>query len=199
MPSITDLQRLIRTHERRLQKLKEQQALYGPQVNPATLIDIEDTEAQLAQLSRELAAAQASTQPSCQADPPPGSILIVEDEQIWQEILQEGLTEAGYQVELATSFSEAKTKLNQTRFSLVTLDARLHAGSNRHDGMLLLDYIHNRFGALLMSAQPWKVLVRRPSAVAVHDYRYVTWNPLLVDTKPIRGSLTFFFKALVQG
>ena len=146
MPSITELQRLIHTHERRLQKLREQQAFYGPQVNPATLIDIEDTEAELARLSAELAAAKASSPPPAQVGSPAGSILVVEDEKIWQEILQEGLTEAGYQVELATSFSEAKTRLNQTRFDLVTIDARLHDGSNRHDGMLLLDYIHNHFG-----------------------------------------------------
>lgn len=54
MPSKTDLQNLIMTHHRRLQKLKEQQALSGRSTEPEILIEIEDIEKALAELQGEL-------------------------------------------------------------------------------------------------------------------------------------------------
>ncbi len=50
----TDLQQLIINHTRRLQKLKEQQALKGHDAEPALLIEVEDVEAQLERLQTEL-------------------------------------------------------------------------------------------------------------------------------------------------
>jgi hypothetical protein len=55
MPRKTDLQQLIINYTRRLQKLKEQQALKGQNTEPDLLIEIEDIETQLAQLQAELA------------------------------------------------------------------------------------------------------------------------------------------------
>lgn len=51
-----DLQHLITEHQRRLQKLKEQQAQWGFQVPPHILIEIEDCEADIEKLKDELAA-----------------------------------------------------------------------------------------------------------------------------------------------
>jgi hypothetical protein len=50
-----DLQKLIQTHQRRLQKLKEQQAVQGINVEPHIVIEIEDIEAELDKLQVELA------------------------------------------------------------------------------------------------------------------------------------------------
>lgn len=50
------LSRLIRLKNRRLQKLKEQQALYGLSTEPHILIEIEDLEAELEMLQSEFAA-----------------------------------------------------------------------------------------------------------------------------------------------
>ncbi len=49
-----DIRNLIRNHNRRLQKLKEQQALHGLDTPPKILLEIEDIEAELEQLQREL-------------------------------------------------------------------------------------------------------------------------------------------------
>lgn len=50
----TDLQNLISLRQRHLQKLKEQQAVYGLASPPHILIEIEDAEAELVQLNSEL-------------------------------------------------------------------------------------------------------------------------------------------------
>jgi hypothetical protein len=49
-----DLRELIRIHRRRLQVLREQQALRGLNTPPETIIEIEDTEAKIAELQAEL-------------------------------------------------------------------------------------------------------------------------------------------------
>jgi hypothetical protein len=51
---INDLKQLIYIHRRALQKLKEQQALFGSHTPPHILIEIEDKEAQIDQLQMEL-------------------------------------------------------------------------------------------------------------------------------------------------
>ncbi|MFC1976336.1 hypothetical protein ACFLXQ_08045 [Chloroflexota bacterium] len=50
-----DLRKLIRNNQRRLQKLKEQQALEGLSTEPRLLIEIEDIETEIAKLQAELA------------------------------------------------------------------------------------------------------------------------------------------------
>lgn len=54
MSRLNDLQRLIHNHNLRLQKLKEQQALYGISADPHLLVEIEDIETQIEQLQIEL-------------------------------------------------------------------------------------------------------------------------------------------------
>jgi hypothetical protein len=60
----TDIQNLVINHTRRLQKLKEQQALKGHAADPHLLIEIEDVEVQLAQLQAELASLANEAEPA---------------------------------------------------------------------------------------------------------------------------------------
>jgi formylglycine-generating enzyme required for sulfatase activity len=62
-----DIQALIATHKRRLQKLKEQQALRGVDTPPHVLIEIEDIEAELERLQTELDAGPPSRLPQTPA------------------------------------------------------------------------------------------------------------------------------------
>lgn len=54
MLSRTNLQRLISYHHRRLQKLKEKQAAYGVNIDPGVLIEIEDIEEKIIELTENL-------------------------------------------------------------------------------------------------------------------------------------------------
>ncbi len=56
MPNHDDLKKLIKSHKRRLQKLKEQEAIKGLSVDPAILIEIEDIKAKIKDLQEETAA-----------------------------------------------------------------------------------------------------------------------------------------------
>ncbi len=74
MPTQSDLQKLISRKQRRLQKLKEQEAIYGINTPPEVLIQIEDLEEELKQLQAQLAAAPAneSSAPQKPDTPPSG-------------------------------------------------------------------------------------------------------------------------------
>lgn len=54
MSTPEDIQRLIRISQRRLQRLREQAALFGISTPPHIAIEIEDTEAEIARLREEL-------------------------------------------------------------------------------------------------------------------------------------------------
>jgi hypothetical protein len=54
MSRTNNLKRLITIKSRRLQKLKEQEALFGKTVDPQILIEIEDTEFEITILEKEL-------------------------------------------------------------------------------------------------------------------------------------------------
>lgn len=56
MSRIDDLQKLLDLYHRRLQKLKEQEALYGLSVEPSILLEIEDTEIKIEKVEDELQA-----------------------------------------------------------------------------------------------------------------------------------------------
>ncbi|MBE7469846.1 MAG: hypothetical protein DPW09_20590 [Anaerolineae bacterium] len=62
MASKEHIQKLIFTHNRRLQYLKEQQAAFGLETSPAVLIEIENIETELDQLSVDLSAFAAPWQ-----------------------------------------------------------------------------------------------------------------------------------------
>jgi len=54
MPKLDEIEKLITNYNRRLQKLKEQKALYGISVDPKIPLEIEDIEAEIAELQAEL-------------------------------------------------------------------------------------------------------------------------------------------------
>ncbi len=61
MPRQDDLKKLIDHHKRRLQKLKEQQAIKGISTEPEILIEIEDIEAEIEKLQVELRETQSGS------------------------------------------------------------------------------------------------------------------------------------------
>jgi formylglycine-generating enzyme required for sulfatase activity len=67
MPSKEDIQKLIAEHQRRLQKLKEQQAHFGYITPAQTLLEIEDIEAELTRLQAALA--DAPSRAEVEAEP----------------------------------------------------------------------------------------------------------------------------------
>jgi len=73
-------------------------------------------------------------------------VLVVEDNPMWQEILQESLTDIGCLVEVAGTFGEARQKLQGHRFNLVTIDAHLGRELETQEGILLLNYVRNHVG-----------------------------------------------------
>ncbi len=68
--------------------------------------------------------------------------LIVEDLDFWQDTLHEILTDAGCQVWVASSYTEAMNALSQNEFHLAMIDPVLD-DTNRHnrDGLRVLRYI----------------------------------------------------------
>jgi len=50
------------------------------------------------------------------------SVLIVEDDESYGELLEFGLTESGYQIKLVTSAKEGLTLLSQFKFNLIICD-----------------------------------------------------------------------------
>ncbi len=54
-------------------------------------------------------------------------ILIIEDETAIQSILSELLTDAGYNIEVASDGLEGITKFREKPFSLILLDIIIHA------------------------------------------------------------------------
>jgi hypothetical protein len=69
MPTKDDLKKLIFNHNRRLQKLKEQQALEGPGVDPKILIQIEDIEAEIKNLQAALEELNETGEESVESPP----------------------------------------------------------------------------------------------------------------------------------
>ncbi len=71
-----DIKRLIVANNRRLQKLKEQQAMHGIDTPPATLLEIENIQAELAELEAELNRLEATLppeiEPTADEAPAPG-------------------------------------------------------------------------------------------------------------------------------
>jgi hypothetical protein len=69
MSSKNHLKNLIVNYNRRLEKLREQQALYGMSVDPKILIEIEDIEAQIESLQAELKRGESQPEPTLQIGP----------------------------------------------------------------------------------------------------------------------------------
>ena len=63
MSEISNLRRLIKIHQRRLQKLKEQKAFSGPATDPAVLMEIEDLETEIPRFKRKQTALEQKAFP----------------------------------------------------------------------------------------------------------------------------------------
>ena len=63
MSEISDLRRLIKIHQRRWQKLKEQKAFSGPATDPAVLMEIEDLAVEISRLKRKLTVLEQTSFP----------------------------------------------------------------------------------------------------------------------------------------
>ncbi len=81
------IQNLILNKNRHLQKLKEQQAKFGAIAPPHILIEIEDLEAELAQLETALNNLRQGYYPWC--------ALLIEADQYWREIIEEYINQFG--------------------------------------------------------------------------------------------------------
>lgn len=71
MSTKDDIKQQIKTHERRLAKLKLQQARQGYNADPAVALEIEDIEREVAALRAKLAAAPTATAQPSELDAPP--------------------------------------------------------------------------------------------------------------------------------
>ncbi|MCB0171437.1 MAG: phosphotransferase, partial [Anaerolineae bacterium] len=115
MSDQTHLQTLITNRTRRLQKLKEQQAQTGLNTDPAVLIEIEDLEAELKTLQRELAAFES--QPKEQVRPQAGQAAdFVDADQTGLPRIEVKLEEA--QMKLTTLENRSQTEPQQVQIQL---------------------------------------------------------------------------------
>lgn len=70
------------------------------------------------------------------------SILVVEDDKVWQNILKNELEQEGYAVQMAASFDEAVSALEQRRFFLSIVDVKLDATDlSKDEGIQLLVHV----------------------------------------------------------
>ena len=75
---------------------------------------------------------------------PTARVLIVEDEPEWQDIVSELLSDRGHTCQLADTYQQALTQLDQEPFNVVFLDMMLHQFDmtvRGGSGWQLLDYL----------------------------------------------------------
>lgn len=77
MSQVDDIQKLITIHHRRLQKLKERQAMEGVDTDPVVLIQIEDIETELAKLEEKLMIVTGTPREKPGESPSPGKAVPV--------------------------------------------------------------------------------------------------------------------------
>ena len=72
-------------------------------------------------------------------------VLIVEDLEIWQDVLSEVLIDAGYRVCIAPTYSGATQALAENNFDLAVIDPVLDDANRRNrDGLRVLEQILDR-------------------------------------------------------
>ena len=72
-------------------------------------------------------------------------VLIVEDLEIWQDVLSEVLIDAGYRVCIAPTYSSAMQALAENSFDLAVIDPVLDDANRRNrDGLRVLQQILDR-------------------------------------------------------
>jgi DNA-binding NtrC family response regulator len=79
-------------------------------------------------------------------------ILIVDDESNIRRLYSDELAEAGYAVQSAASWEEARQALGQERFDLVTLDIRMGDGPDGIEALRLVKELHPGLPVVLVTA-----------------------------------------------
>ena len=72
------------------------------------------------------------------------AILIVEDDERWQEVLKEPLEDEGYDVTVVDGYQGGRRALEEQRFDLAILDLQLDESAPMLDGERLLAHISRR-------------------------------------------------------
>ncbi len=187
-----ELQGLIDNHNRRLQKLKKQQAIYGFGTDPAILIEIEDIAAKVAELRRELGEITGTTQPITQGNVSSRSARLFisyrrhahPDEQVAVH-LQESLTRYGHQVFIDQTLrtgeawmEEIDRQLKQSDFLIVLLS------ENSADSEMVKAEVSRAYEYRKVQGNPLTLPVRLayqemlPYSLAafLNSFQYVMWQ-----------------------
>ncbi|MBI1880002.1 MAG: response regulator [Chloroflexi bacterium] len=152
MPRKEDLQRLLMPKNRRLQKLKEQQAAAGWSTDPNILLEIEDLEDEVMELQTAIAALEGKTAVEESQSAPaklkagPWQVLVVDDEPSWQNRLKRILRGINCTVVTTSNYMEAEAELTNSTPDLVTIDLNLDTSSDYADGLELVSQIREKFG-----------------------------------------------------
>jgi len=73
-----------------------------------------------------------------------GKVLIIEDNEVWQNILKEPLESDGFFVEVVNNLDEAVKKVNREKFHFITIDMQLHNDTTtpeQYEGWNILEII----------------------------------------------------------
>jgi len=104
------------------------------------------------------------------------SILLIEDDPLWEDAIVRFLEAAGYEVEVADTFEKARAMLNldseqpeQPKFDLLIVDIRLPAD---HEGLRILEELQTRQGeaGVPVEEQPRVIISSVLNHVAVSDW-----------------------------
>jgi DNA-binding NtrC family response regulator len=79
-------------------------------------------------------------------------ILIVDDEANIRRLYSDELADAGYRVQSAGSWEEARRALDGERFDLVTLDVRMGEGPDGIEALRLIKELHPGLPVVLVTA-----------------------------------------------
>ena len=87
-------------------------------------------------------------------------ILVVEDEKQWREdTFREVLEDEGYQVEMASNYSEAVAAIDRRAFDLAVIDINLTAIPGNRDGIRVLEYMaareHQTRAIIVSGSKAW--------------------------------------------
>ncbi|MFN8457504.1 MAG: response regulator [Anaerolineae bacterium] len=166
-----DIRKLIGNLQRRLQKLKEQQALMGLGTPPHILIEIEDIKVEIENLQTELEKlGEGSLAPVFSSKKP--TILFVDNNRDFLKTRSEFLEQGGYDLILAFEPKEALKIMAQEQIDLVILDLRLINDDDEKD-----------FSGLNLAKEsnpsiPKIILTRFPSVEAVREALRPAFNDL---------------------
>ena len=70
------------------------------------------------------------------------SVLVVEDQKTWQELLESVLRDEGHEVDISTNLSDALDALDRKYYDLAVLDVRLdEADPDNEDGLSVLRHV----------------------------------------------------------